>query len=87
MSQRKNGTKIALLILAGIWIFAWVHIPHIQAAQTPENPSEQPSQVSIDFNGVDISVFIKFISNLTGQNFVVDPRVKGKVTIVSPEKP
>jgi len=42
--------------------------------------------VSIDFNNVDINVFIKFISELTGINFVVDQRVKGKVTIISPSK-
>ena len=42
--------------------------------------------VSIDFNNVDISVFIKFISELTGKNFVIDQRVKGKVTIISPSK-
>jgi len=48
------------------------------------NNSEQ--FVSIDFNNVDINVFIKFMSELTGTNFVVDPRVKGKVTIISPSK-
>ncbi|MFH2063842.1 MAG: type II secretion system secretin GspD [Pseudomonadota bacterium] len=42
--------------------------------------------VSIDFNNVDINVFIKFISELSGKNFVVDDRVKGKVTIISPAK-
>jgi general secretion pathway protein D len=42
--------------------------------------------VSIDFNDVDIEVFIKFISELTSRNFVVDRRVKGKVTIISPSK-
>jgi len=42
--------------------------------------------VSIDFNNVDISVFIKFISELTNKNFVIDQRVKGKVTIISPSK-
>jgi general secretion pathway protein D len=42
--------------------------------------------VSIDFNNVDISVFIKFISELTGKNFVIDQRVKGKVTIISPSR-
>jgi len=35
---------------------------------------------------VDINVFIKFMSELTGTNFVVDQRVKGKVTIISPSK-
>jgi general secretion pathway protein D len=35
---------------------------------------------------VDINVFIKFMSELTATNFVVDQRVKGKVTIISPSK-
>ncbi len=42
--------------------------------------------VSIDFNNVDIRVFIKFISELVGKNFIIDRRVKGKVTIISPSK-
>jgi general secretion pathway protein D len=35
---------------------------------------------------VDISLFVKFISELTGKNFVIDKAVKGKVTIISPTK-
>jgi general secretion pathway protein D len=42
--------------------------------------------VSIDFNNVDLNVLIKFISELTGKNFVIDQRVKGKATIISPSK-
>jgi general secretion pathway protein D len=42
--------------------------------------------VSIDFNSVDLNVLIKFISELTGKNFVIDQRVKGKATIISPSK-
>ena len=42
--------------------------------------------ISIDFNNVDIIVFIKFISELTNRNFVVDQRVRGKVTIISPSR-
>jgi len=49
---------------------------------------EEPNQrfVEIDFDNVDILLFVKFVSEATGKNFVVDPKVKGKVTIVSPEK-
>jgi general secretion pathway protein D len=47
---------------------------------------KQHQFVSIDFNNVDINVFIKFMSELSGTNFVVDQRVKGKVTIISPSK-
>ncbi|MFP3998959.1 MAG: secretin N-terminal domain-containing protein, partial [Desulfobacterales bacterium] len=49
-----------------------------------ETDKDDAQQVSIDFNDVDINVFIKFISELTGRNFIVDPRVKGKITVVSP---
>ncbi|MBF0395880.1 MAG: type II secretion system secretin GspD [Desulfobacterales bacterium] len=49
-------------------------------------PKTSERFISIDFNNVDINVFIKFISELTGKNFVVDNRVKGKVTIISPDK-
>jgi general secretion pathway protein D len=42
--------------------------------------------VTIDFDNVDIALFIKFISELTGKNFVIDNNVKGKVTIISPTK-
>ncbi len=54
----------------------------VQAAQS-QDTSEF---VSMDFNDVDIGVFIKFISKLTQKNFVVDTKVRGKVTIISPEK-
>lgn len=42
--------------------------------------------MTIDFDNVEILMFIKFISELTGRNFVVDNAVKGKVTIISPSK-
>lgn len=60
----------------------------VTATKTKSADSKKPSDrfVSIDFNDVDINVFIKFISELTGRNFIVDDKVKGKVTIISPAK-
>ena len=40
----------------------------------------------MNFKDVDLQVFIKFISELTGKNFLIDPNVKGTVTIISPQK-
>ncbi len=58
-----------------------------QAARNTDKSKEAPQRfVTIDFNNVDINVFIKFISELTGKNFVIDQRVKGNVTIISPTK-
>lgn len=42
--------------------------------------------VVLNFNEVDISTMVKFISDLTGKNFVLDDRVKGKISIFSPSK-
>ena len=42
--------------------------------------------ISMDFDQVDVKTFIKFISELTGKNFVVDEKVRGKVTVFSPSK-
>ena len=40
----------------------------------------------MDFQDVDLDVLVKFISEITGKNFILDDRVKGKVTIISPGK-
>jgi general secretion pathway protein D len=55
-------------------------------ASQPSVPSQAGRYVTIDFDNVDITVFIKFVSELTGRNFVVDDKVKGKVTVISPKK-
>lgn len=42
--------------------------------------------VVMNFTDVEIATMVKFISELTGKNFVLDDRVKGKVSIFSPSK-
>ena len=42
--------------------------------------------ITMNFQDVDISVLAKFISQITGKNFVLDESVRGKVSIVSPTK-
>jgi general secretion pathway protein D len=42
--------------------------------------------ITMNFQDVDISVLAKFISEITGKNFVVDEGVRGRVTIISPTK-
>lgn len=42
--------------------------------------------VVLNFSDVDISTMVKFISDLTGKNFVMDERVKGKISVFSPAK-
>lgn len=42
--------------------------------------------VIMNFTDVEIGTMVKFISELTGKNFVLDERVKGKVSVFSPSK-
>jgi len=42
--------------------------------------------VVLNFSDVDIATMVKFISDLTGKNFVMDERVKGKISVYSPSK-
>ncbi|SHG51424.1 general secretion pathway protein D [Hydrocarboniphaga daqingensis] len=41
------------------------------------------AQVTLNLKDADISTLIATVSEVTGKNFIVDPRVKGKVTVVS----
>ncbi|PLX99200.1 MAG: type II secretion system protein GspD, partial [Desulfuromonas sp.] len=40
--------------------------------------------ISLDFKDVELSELIRVISEMTGQNFLFDENLKGKVTIISP---
>ena len=42
--------------------------------------------VTLNLNDVDINVFIQFVSELTGKNFIVDQRVRGNVTVIAPSR-
>lgn len=41
---------------------------------------------SFDFPNADITDIVKAISELTGKNFIIDPGVRGKITIIAPTK-
>jgi len=61
--------------------------PVSQPKELPVKKAEpEKRSVTIDFDNVDILLFVKFISEVTGKNFIIDEKVKGKVTIVSPTK-
>jgi general secretion pathway protein D len=55
------------------------------AAAQPASGSDQ-RYITIDFDNVDINLFIKYVSDLLGKNFIVDKAVQGNVTIISPTK-
>lgn len=46
-------------------------------------PLALADNVRLNFKGADIQAVITSVADITGKNFIVDPRVKGKVTIIS----
>lgn len=58
-------------------------------AYSADVTASHTTKVTLDFNEVDIPVFVRFISELTGKNFVLDETVKkqgGKISVYSPTK-
>jgi len=55
-------------------------------AVEPDAGSSPQNLITMNFQDVDIAVLAKFISEITGKNFVVDESVRGKVTLISPTK-
>lgn len=49
-------------------------------AQEAGSTSEQ---LTLNFSDTDITAVINAVAEVTGKNFIVDPRVKGKVTVIS----
>lgn len=87
-SMQGRVCGIIILVLAGLFFSGGGTT--LRAADTnlsvarPEGMVQR--YVTIDFNDVDINLFIKYISELTKKNFIVDREVKGKVTIISPTR-
>jgi len=46
----------------------------------------EEATVAVNFQDVELAVLARFVSEVTGHNFIVDERVRGKVTIISPTR-
>ena len=84
--------SIRLLALGWVTLGLSWSVPDVvraQAAPPPRGEADvQGNQrlITLNFQDVDIAVLVKFISEMTGKNFIVDDKVRGKVTIISPTK-
>jgi len=61
--------------LGVVFFLSWCLAAEGMAAET----------VQINFRDADIRSVIESVAEITGKSFVLDPRVKGKVTIISPQ--
>ncbi|MEK7680414.1 MAG: type II secretion system secretin GspD [Deltaproteobacteria bacterium] len=77
MERMKNLRVFILLTVLAAFFFA--------AAASNAAPKKE-ELVTFNFVDVDISTITKFISEVTGKNFIFDERVRGKITIIAPSK-
>jgi len=75
---------------SGICLALFLLFPFVFPSDLFSQGTGAPStKVALDFNDVDIPVFVRFISELTGKNFVLDETIKkqgGKISVFSPSK-
>ena len=78
-AARAGDTPVALATPAAVEASPLPPGPHVVEA-------DGERYITMDFQDVDLSILVKFIGEITGKNFVMDERVQGKVTVVSPTK-
>ena len=60
------------------------NVLNLSEAQDPQDIDLGSEQgIKLNFQDADISALVALVAKVTGENFIVDPRVKGKVTLVS----
>ncbi len=55
----------------------------VAAAQEP--PAASDDTVTLNFVNADIHAVVKAVAEMTGRNFLIDPRVQGTVNIIAPK--
>ncbi|WP_417911663.1 type II secretion system secretin GspD [Candidatus Electronema sp. TJ] len=70
-------------LLTALFLLLCVAAPQGQAQEKEKKP---PQNVQFNLPDFEITKFIQYISEVTGKNFIVDPAVRGKITIISPKQ-
>lgn len=97
MANLPEGKKFFILLFSFVFFLSFIIHPSsfsMDASKSPakeekskeKEPKVKEKRVSFNFVEVDIPVVVKFISEVTGKNFVFDEKVKGAVTIIAPSK-
>lgn len=73
-SEKMGFSKAAFL---GRWVFATVFVFSTSLSLFAEGTAQ------INLRDVEIPTLIETVSRITGKSFVVDPRVKGRVTVIT----
>ncbi|MBA1276268.1 type II secretion system secretin GspD [Stutzerimonas stutzeri] len=84
MSLTRRTNKVLLTGLIAASCLASICIPSLVIAANPAAESSE-ERWTINMRDTDIRDFIEQVSSIGGQTFIVDPRVKGQVTVIAQE--
>jgi general secretion pathway protein D len=73
--------RLVLFLLLGLSVC--VYPQTAQELQKLAQEQKRTGRVFLNFQDADISLVVKFMSELTGKNIVLDPAVKGTITVSS----
>jgi general secretion pathway protein D len=77
---KKNRHRARLTALAVACALTWGAAP---AQQQQPAPGQQQTTITPAFRDADLTQIIEAVSQITGKTFIVDPRVRAQVTILS----
>jgi len=84
--KNQNDRYIVLFILALALVSVLTMASYRHAQAEPVNvgmaKDVSPGITQLNFSEADIRLVIDAVGKITGKNFIIDPRVKGKVTII-----
>ena len=70
-------------LLSLLFIFVWFGLGSANAEQVNQ-VNQEKVMLKQNFHNVDIKKVIEAVSKLTKRNYIIDQRVKGKVTLIAP---
>jgi type II secretory pathway component GspD/PulD (secretin) len=73
LSRRRLPARQEIVCCLLVWFLAY---GFTSQAMTPES-----TLVAVDFDNVELRLFIKFVSEVTGRVFLLDDRVRGQVSV------
>jgi len=86
--MRKQGLSLSSRFsFITFLLFFLCLIPHPLSLVSPSFAEiKKDNKITINFVDVELPALTKFISEVTGKNFIFDERLKGKITVIAPSK-
>jgi general secretion pathway protein D len=73
LTRRRHPSRRQAVGCLLVWLLSF--------GMTSQAATAESNLVAVDFENVDLRVFIKFVSEVTGRLFLLDDRVRGHVSV------